>query len=294
MLERFIALLRVFTSLFSRAQEAPHRLPDAIGARHALRAEKPLAYHHPLEGAVFEALQGAASGLFVHWGVYGSGKTVAVRSACLRLQAAGRTVILLQGLNFSPLHPMSEWLRDGIGVPDCGEPLSNFFLKPATIVIDDFDSLMKPSRDALACLRELAEDSEASQNFNVLLVVTCWEHAVQLRGVGCALVRSPSRWTEPELAALFASLPRDLQIKWTDSERSDLLRLSALSGTPGFMSLLVHGDRYGKCPGRASILNLEWRKGTRALVEGSQDMGPGRFPDTSGVFHWEDISVCDR
>lgn len=294
MLGRFIALFRGFASLFGGPRGPPHRLPDAIGARHALRAEKPPGYHHPLEDAVFEALQGAASGLFVHWGVYGSGKTIAVRSACLRLQAAGRTVVLLSGFDFSHLHSMRERLLCGIGVPDCEDPLSSFFLKPATIVIDNFDSHMKPSMGALACLRELAGDSEASRNFNVLLVVTSWEHAVQLRDVGCALVRSPSRWTERELAALFASLPRDLQIKWTDSERDDLLRLSALSGTPGFMSLLVHGDRYGKCPGRASILDLEWRKGTRALVEGSQDMGPGRFPDTDGIFHWEDISVCDR
>jgi hypothetical protein len=75
-----------------------------------VKAEEPLlAYHHLLEDCLRgcwprQMQQDRRAGLFVHWGVYYSCKSTAARRAGLRLQAAGRTVILLQGCNglFTP------------------------------------------------------------------------------------------------------------------------------------------------------------------------------------------------
>ncbi len=98
------------------------------------------------------------------------------------------------------------------------------------------------------------------------------------------MLESPSRWTEAQLKALFASLPAAIQEKYNeDTDKKDrLLRLSTLSGTPGYLTFSE------VCPRHASILDLEWRKGTDAL--GSKSLGDtGRFPDKDGIFHHEDI-----
>jgi hypothetical protein len=268
-----------------------------FGARHALGAEAPLAYHHPLEDAVFEGLLGAPAGVFVHWGAYGSGKSTAVRAACQRLQAAGRTVILLHGFDHSSARTARALLRRAVGVPDDVAPISGSFVGPTTVVVDHFDAPMQCLADTLAHLRELAAESAAAPSvspWNLLLVVTSWERAVELRDGGCRLLGSPSRWTEAELGVLFATLPEAVRRRWLPPEREELLRLAALSGTPGFLIMRIQAERYGRSAGRASVLDLEWRKGARALVEGAQDMGPGRFPDRDGVFHWEDIPQGGR
>jgi hypothetical protein len=143
-----------------------------FSARHALGAEAPLAYHHPLEDAVFEGLLGAPSGVFVHWGAYGSGKSTAVRVACQRLQAAGRTVILLHGFDHSSARTARALLRRAVGVPDDVAPISGSFVGPTTVVVDHFDAPMQCLADTLAHLRELAAESAAAPSvspWNLLL-----------------------------------------------------------------------------------------------------------------------------
>ena len=257
---------------------------NAITQRHFLKPPTPLAFHHPLETTIFETLNTSSSGMFVHWGVYESGKSTAVRHAGVRLQAEGRLVILLHGFDQSYHRSTRNWLRRGVGVPDDDtRPISAFFNQPTTIVIDHFESLVILNGDTLDLLRELSDDSSISNKFNILLVVTSWERAIELRdAAGCKVVGSPSRWTRDQLETLFSTLPgRDKY----HGDKDELMRLATLSGTAGYLTFSVGICRADSA--QASIHDLEWRKGTAALDGWTTEVG--RFPDKNGIFHHEDL-----
>ena len=265
-----------------------------ISARHQLKPPKTLACHHPLEHALYDTLNSSSSGVFVHWGVYESGKTTAVREASWRLQEeGGREVILLHGYNFRWLRPMKTWLRHAIGIPNemHDRAISDLLIMPTTtLVIDHFDMLMREKDntddEALELVRHLISESALTQKFNVLLVVTSWERAKELVDAGCKLMPGgPARWTHDQLEILFSTMT----VSGKALEKKDeLLRLATLSGTPGFLRFELHsGERTDSR--HAAMHDLEWRKGTQALYGGSV-LGPGRFPDRNGVYHHEDLA----
>ena len=269
-----------------------------ISSRHTLAKGAALAYRHPLETTLFDGLREGpgGTGVFVHWGVYGSGKSTAARHAGLRLQSAGRTVILLHGYNLASIsgpgpgvRSLRASLRRSIGVPeDDAQPLSAFFNRPTTLIVDHADFVLRGMGDALETVRELAADSEAGrQSFNALFIVTSWELGLQLRDTGCRVLGSPARWTRAELLELDATLPESDRARWSEAEREEQIDVSVLSGTPDFLHNLLEGGLLGAR--RAALLDAEWRMGTRAQAEGVCATDAGRFPDRDGVFHWEDV-----
>ena len=282
-----------------------------ISSRHFLKGDPHgLDYHHPVEQSLFDALNTSSSGVFVHWGVYGSGKSTAVRNAAWRLQQeVGRQVISLQSFDFRYNEPSRQKdLRRLIGVPeDMHEPLSELLTKPAgtTLVIDHAELLMrdKDNRgdEMLEMVLELIKESEATKKFNVLLVVTTWERAKELVDVGCKLVPgdAPGRWTREQLEALFATASEPVREK-VGEKKDELLRLATLSGTPGFLTFEAHNEKYDS---RHAIMHdLEWRKGVKALYNPLLElpdwwsglprilMEEGRFPDKNGVYHHADLA----
>ena len=252
---------------------------------------------HSLESAFVDTLNASRSGLFLHWGAYGAGKSVAAESAALRLQnACGRTAIVLHGYDFIYDRGTAAWLRQSVGVPPdlTATPLSAFFRRPTTLILDHFDLMVRDARieDTLECLRDLARESAATQKFNVLLLLTSWERALELRDAvpGSRLIASPSRWTETELNTLYNTLPQHIQGKWASqpSKQSlpDLMRLAALAGTPGYLAFAAQSGF--ACPQQAARLDLEWRKGSRALAlseKGERSDETGTFPDRNGIFN---------
>jgi hypothetical protein len=84
--------------------------------------------------------------------------------------------------------------------PDLTAPLSAFFSRQTTPILDHFDLMVRDARieDTLECLRDLARESAETQKFNVLLLLTSLELAIQLRDAiaGSRIIASPSRWTE--------------------------------------------------------------------------------------------------
>ena len=272
-----------------------------ITAKHQLKPPPTLDYHHPIEQTLFDSLNGKSSGVFVHWGVYESGKSTAVREMAWRLQEeAGRQVIVLHGYDFSWIKPMSTRLRRAIRIPeDIHEPLSKLFeSKATTLLIDNADMLMheKDNRDVetLQLVRDLIKESEQTKTFNVLLVVNSWERAKELVDAGCELVPSdtPARWNRQQIESLFDTLPDEVK-SGIGEKKSELLRLSTLSGTPGYLTFEAYGDKMSDKRSRnyAAMHDLEWRKGTKALYEGSQLDTEGRFPDRNGVYHHEDLKA---
>jgi len=288
MMERFFSQMRII--YISNMINAKNFLPNNNNNRNPNTV-----FPHPLTGKLFDTLNKSPSGIYVHWGVYESGKSTAAKNAGLMLQNdSGRLVTLLNGYDFSWKPSMRSWLRTGIGIPDYAKPLSTFFNKPTTIIIDHFDLMMRDKRcnDTLDVLRELADESVATQKFNILLIVTSWERAIELRDIGCTVIESPSRWTKDQLSSLFSTFPATVKEKYSSEEKEELMNLATLAGTPGYLTFEAHsGYKKGKpCPRYASIFDLEWRKGTAALtMNGKPPESPGRFPDKDGIYHHEDL-----
>ena len=272
-----------------------------ISANKRVVSPPSMAFHHPLVQSLYRTLDESNSGVFVHWGVYESGKSMAVREAAWRLQEdAGRQVILLHGFDLWCVKGRKQALRQALGVPDdTHEPLSELFVKPATtLIIDHADLLLRdkdnPGDETLEFVLELMKESETTQKFNVLLVFNSWECANELVDAGCKLVpaEAPGRWSREQLEHLFDTLPD--QAKGIVSEKKDeLLRLSTLSGTPGFLTYEIARDP-GPDPRHAAMHDLEWRRGLKALYQQKQlclepHADEGRFPDRNGVYHHEDL-----
>jgi hypothetical protein len=274
-----------------------------ISARHRLGSPRALAFHHPLVETLFDTLKTESSGVFVHWGVYESGKTTAARQAAWRLQEeAERQVIGFNGFEFSWLKPPVKRLRLAIGVPEDmnDKPLSEFFTRDTTIIIDHFDMFVRDKDnvggETLEWVIKLIEESEQTKRFNVLLIVTSWERAQELVNTGCKLVPSdaPARWTRDQLETLYATLSDKVTSRMGD-RKDELLRLSTLSGTPGFLTYEAFSERKRFSTSHAAMHDLEWRRGMKGLYKQTQlDLAPhveeGRFPDRNGVYHHEDLS----
>jgi hypothetical protein len=291
MLEQFFATIRVAW------------VAGQITARHRLGSPRVLAFHHPLVETLFDTLKTESSGVYVHWGVYESGKSTAAIQAAWRLQEeAERQVIDFNGFEFSWLKPPVKRLRHAIGVPVdmTDKPLSEFFTRDTTIIIDHFDTFLRDKNnvgdETLEWVIKLIEESEQTKKFNVLLIVTSWERAQELVDAGCKLVpgNTPARWTSQQLETLYATLP--YKVTSEIGERKDeLLRLSTLSGTPGFLTYEAFSERKRFSTSHAAMHDLEWRRGMKGLYKQAQlDLSPhveeGRFPDRNGVYHHEDLN----
>ena len=139
------------------------------------------------------------------------------------------------------------------------EPLSAFFgLRPTTLIVDDMDVPLRHAEDRAECLRALVADSRETRRFNVLLLVTSWEWAAELRALGATLTADA------------------------------IVAAAAVAGTPGALVFFAETGR--PCAAHARRIAEEWRRGTEALLlpaEG-RTQAPSRFPDRDGVFHWED------
>ena len=273
-----------------------------ISARHKLGSPRVLAFHHPLVETLIDTLKTESSGVFVHWGVYESGKSTAARQAAWRLQEeAERQVIDFNGFEFSWLKPPVKRVRHAIGIPEdmTDKPLSEFFTRDTTIIIDHFDIFLRDKDnvggETLEWVIKLIEESQQTKKFNVLLIVTSWERAQELVDAGCKLVPgdAPARWTRDDLETLYASLSDKTRSIMSEKE-DELLRLSTLSGTPGFLTYEACSERKRFSTTHAAMHDLEWRRGMKGLYKQAHlDLSPhaeiGRFPDRNGVYHHEDL-----
>ncbi len=123
----------------------------------------------------------------------------------------------------------------------------------------------------------------------VLILVTSWERAVELRNAGCELLGEPGfgRWTEDELNNLFQTFSPEIQAK-SSATKLGLIGSAVMSGSPAMLDVEC---RFGETTKpnmlRSSLMHNEWINGMRALQ--GQDMGEitGRFPDKKGTFHWD-------
>jgi hypothetical protein len=243
-----------------------------------------------LEDAIVDTLLKPEPRIYVHWGVYASGKAWAARNAAARLQAGGRLAMLVRGYDFTHKQELREWLRVSVGVPEdrAGERLSSFLPSDhtAVMILHHGESLIRQYGE-----RALV-DTLGELGIPVLIMVSSWERAVNLKEAGCRLLGEPGfgRWTPMELDVLW-----ERSRPYTGGGKAQNLELvrecGELSGAPGILLHELERAKYSTYSEpilhRARLINAEWENGRRAL--NGEDMGgvTGQFPDKDGRFHWD-------
>ena len=246
-----------------------------------------------LENAIVDVLkrdETCGTRMYVHWGVYESGKSWAASNAAIRLQNEHAKVVMLRhGWDFTYKTTVRDWLRVSIGIPnDYVDAKISTFLPDTSrtvMIVDHPDFLLKHygATSLVDSLREL--------EIPVLILVNSWERAVELKNSGCQLLGEPgfARWTEDELNELLKTYPEEIHAK-DSATRLSLMGVGVLSGSPGiFMAGYHERGEKSKITNmrRAKLMNDEWVNGILAL--NGEDMGDtsGRFPDKNGTFHWD-------
>jgi hypothetical protein len=143
-----------------------------------------------LEDAIVDTFsEPSPPNIYVHWGAYESGKSWAASNATIRLQAEGKLVMLMHGFDFTFKDDLQSWLRVGIGIPEdrVADKLSTFFPrdKQVVLIIDHADYLIRKQgeKDLVNTLDTLG--------IPVLILVSSWERAVDLKKQGCLLLGEP-------------------------------------------------------------------------------------------------------
>jgi len=276
---------------------------------HTLKGEAPGGFNHPMEDSMYAALrQGKKSDqdedgdtcgveIFVHWGVYESGKTWAARNVGFRLQEEDETrVMFLRGYDHTfQLKSVREWLRLSMGDDGGVTPLKPGN-SPTVVIIDHFDQVLDHYGlvDTVHALRTELRGQKNQQGVavvKVLLLVTSWELALELRDDGkCKLVSSDAacgRWNYDHLVGAWKTLPLKTRLQWTDEEHTNLLRLCVETGAVG--DLMFHVTQKSsfneqRLARRGSLLGNEWSMGIRALDGHAEPGEVGVFPNRHGRF----------
>lgn len=264
-------------------------------ARHRIKGQRK-GVQHRLEDVIFKTLQWpgqeqnqeTVSKIYVHWGAHESGKSRAARNAAIRLQDTGKLAILLHGYDLVGQPTMRAWLQLCMGLPQQSNLKDS---KQIVLIIDQFDAIGKHYSETEGVVEALREVQTP-----VLLLVTSWERALDLKTHGCHLLvqEEPGfgRWTEDELSDLFKTYAKEIQ------EKATPMQLATLAGSPGILFEECFGDdasvsKEGDPPKpqsltRAKLIDEEWRNGIRALSGEEMQQGvAGRFPDKDGIFHWD-------
>ncbi len=118
-------------------------------------------------------------------------------------------------------------------------------------------------------MRELSDNGVGK----VLLVVTSWERALELRDDGdCKLISGDAacrRWTYDHSLGAWETFPLKTRLQWTDEERASFLRLCVETGVIG--DLVFHVAQKSSfsekhLAKRCTVIGNEWSMGVRALL----------------------------
>jgi hypothetical protein len=250
---------------------------------------------HRLENTMVSNLS-SSKGLFIYWGLYESGKTVAVRHAAQRLQDDHcRTVIFRKGYDIRGLYANDDNcdLYARLGLPS--SDFARLITKPTTLIIDHFDMFVwYPAKKREALMQSLlgmVNQARHTPNFNMLLVFNSWEAAKEFRDrTDAKLVAHPGcgRWTVDELLALRNITPVGEDCTLSNAaDHDEIFNLSVIGGSPGLLHYGLKGEEHLRgTQARSQIYKHEWTQGILALTGGTPT-GPGRFPDKDGNFAWD-------
>ena len=235
---------------------------------------------HEVQDLLSEALDDPGCGVFVHWGVEGSGKTAYASRLARELKEKGRSVLFLNYRSLSDKISAAAVQKFCEMLPDRERAFQMDPTKPppTTIIVDDFDGTPAedghgtPAEDRLGdMIKSMAKASSTGRRFNVLLLVSSarraqeildwsWTHISLVGAPGCGI------WRDSHIAQLFNMHPRLA----ADEDKEELLALCSRAGTPEF--IVACSRAASRAPqGMAKLRKIadrsamEWRDGIQTL-----------------------------
>ena len=231
---------------------------------------------HEVQDLLSESMDDPGCGVFVHWGIKGSGKTAYAACLARRLKGEkGRSVLFLDhnslssGISAMVIRKFCEMLpeRERSFNLNPTEP------PPTSIIVDDFDNNngydegWNTDNHLRNMIKTIAKTSCTGKRFNVLLLVTSSSRAREILGWDWAhiqLVGTPGcgAWKENHVSELFNMYPRLV----SSDDRQERLAICTRAGTPEFV---IWSSRTTTATTRmktnAERHALEWEKGVQEL-----------------------------
>ena len=222
---------------------------------------------HDVQLVLSDAMDDPDCGVYVHWGIKGSGKTAYATYLAHQLKERGRHVLLLD--SDSVLQPISATaIRKFCDVLPARKRL--FSLNPlepppTTIIIDDFDKDWDDN-DTRRCnmIKTFAKRSRMSKRFNILLLLSsaqCAKTVIEWDWTRIKLTSDCGKWDEAHVAELLSMYPHVIAA----DDYEERLRLCILAGTPGFV-VWSEKESTTRMKTRAEKTAKEWRDGWLLLT----------------------------
>ena len=198
---------------------------------------------HPVQDALVQAMNNPLCGIYIFWGIQGSGKTAYSSWMAEQLSKKGRHIWHLDSHSLIGRHSAIVMRKICENLPGRERmfQLNPTSPPPTTIVIDNFDqawpsgndkhSVVKKLRDIITML---ADQSVMGKRFNLMLVISSPELAravLQWDQLRIQLIETIGIWKREQLEVLLS------MTSYTSStdDREDRLMHCTTAGTPGFV-----------------------------------------------------------
>ena len=214
---------------------------------------------HEVQKQLSDAMNDPGCGVFVHWGIEGSGKSIAAACLARKIRTEkGRSVLFLD--SHSLISSSTAITMFCKMLPARDKPYNSTEPPPMSIIVDDLDRAAGWNEAELReTITTLARISASSKRFNMLLLITSasrareilnwnWRH-IQLIGTpGCGM------WQREHISQLLGTGVSD-----------EVVNLCVRAGTPDFTVWSAKMPAIGRMRSNAERCALEWEKGQSEL-----------------------------
>ena len=219
---------------------------------------------HEVQNHLSNAMDDPECGVFVHWGIEGSGKSIAAALLARKLKSEkGRSVLFLDHHSLTSPSIASVVQMFCMMLPSREKSFQSDPTKPPpmSIIVDDLDKAENwNDGEFRKTIVSLAKISSSGKRFNVLLLVSSssrarellnwdWRHIQLVGGPGCGI------WRREHVSKLLG----------TDVD-AEIVDLCSRACTPGFVVWSAKMPTIGRMRSNAERCALEWEKGLSELT----------------------------
>lgn len=229
---------------------------------------------HPVQDTLVQAMNNPLCGIYIFWGIQGSGKTAYSSWMADRLSKNGRHIWHLDSHSLIGRHSAMIMRKICENLPGRERQfqLNPTSPPPTTIIIDNFDKAWangndRHSRAVVKQLRGiitmLADRSVMGKRFNLMLVISspeCARAVLQWGQMRIQLIETVGIWKREHVEALFNMTP----CPW-HGEREHRLVHCTTAGTPGFVVWSASRRSLRQIEHTAKEMKKEWNDGLRIL-----------------------------
>jgi hypothetical protein len=228
---------------------------------------------HPVQDALVQAMNNPLCGIYIFWGIQGSGKTAYSSWMAEQLGQTGRHIWHLDSHSLVGRHSAMVMRKICENLPGRFQ-LNPRSPPPTTIVIDNFDQVWasgsdKHSRAVVKQLRDivimLADQSVMGKRFNLMLVISSPELArsvLQWDQLRIQLIDTIGIWKREHVEVLFG-----MTSYANMGDREDRLMHCTTAGTPGFVVWSANRKSLKQIEHTAKEMEKRWTHGLRVLQD---------------------------